>query len=126
MTITAICLFFIGALVVSTTLIIWFHTGFALHFVDQLRWAGIKSEWWKNYNPEEVCTKEQLDDYMVATVGAPLWLELLTCPVCLSVHLSFWISLIIWVFSPVSFLFIPIGTACWPTISNLLLNAHKE
>lgn len=50
-----------------------------------------------------------------------LLVELLSCRVCLSFHLSFWVSLLVWLCGDLPILFIPVATLTWPYTANLLL-----
>lgn len=50
-----------------------------------------------------------------------LLVELLSCRICLSFHVSFWVSLAMWLCNDLPILFIPAATLSWPYLANLLL-----
>lgn len=122
MTATFLFAYIVGALAVSYALMVWFHTGFALHLVDVLQGLGIKAEWWDTYDEVEPATKGQLDDYLVSKLGyLPMWLELLCCPVCLSFHLSYILAIAMCLCTNLSWWLVPAAVAGWPALSNIIL-----
>ena len=75
-------------------------------------------------------TRDDWDNAVfIRTIGQPFYVqllvELLSCKVCLSFHLSFWISLIIVVCTPIAWPFIPVATLSWPYLVNVLLTKLK-
>lgn len=127
MTDTFLFTYIVGALSVSYALMAWFRTGLALHIVDFIQGLGISHEVWDGYDEWAPATKEQLDDYLIAKLGhLPLWLELLCCPICLSLHLSYTIAIIICLFSDTSWWLVPTAVAGWPAIANIVFNTSKS
>lgn len=124
---SAILAYIVGVCLVTYALCAWFLTGFALHLVDILRTLGIKKEWWENYEEFEPCTKTDLDDYMQSVFAgrAPLWLELLCCPVCLSFHLS-WMSALFLFTLPDVGAWIFLAALSWPAIALTIFTNIKS
>lgn len=114
--------YLIGLAAVSGLLVAWFSTGLPLHAFHMLRRLG-----WLRGNPFWDMIPEYksgMDDLVVAMAAHqeavhPLVADLLTCRVCFSYHLSFWVSL---AFS----LVLGWDVCCffgallsWPVLSNL-------
>lgn len=128
-------LFIVGAFIVGSWLMWWFNTNLPIHVLQIIRALGYRKNdkefWSKNESIEGIddtftldlndFASEDFNGWMEAR--SPGWLaELLSCPGCLSMHLSFWIAiiaqLVTWQFNPILFL------ACWwawPSMGNLIL-----
>jgi hypothetical protein len=116
-----IILFFVASLKLA-----WFETLLPVHVFHFMHKLGINYgiKDWDNFNEHE-STREDWELFMASS---PYYLltNLLTCPVCLSFHLSFWCSAIVFAGSffcenPVMWLIIPISTVTIPYIVNKVL-----
>lgn len=111
---------------VASLKLAWFNTLLPVHVYHLLHKLGFKLgiEDWSNF-PEYESTFEDWE-FKVITSKYPLLANLLTCPICLSFHLSFWVSLITYFISyifnlDVTWLIVPISTFTVPYIVNKIL-----
>ena len=120
-------LYITGSLIVSSIMMWWFNTNLPIHVVQLLHMLGYKKDdesFWYSETPIEFWTKTDLDAWKIRVL--PAWLdELSACPGCLSMHISFWVSifitLITWQgYTSVVFFFTAWGG--WPYLGNLALN----
>ena len=114
--------YLLGALAASSLAMAWFQSGLPIHVLqlagwlfrwrkgDAAFWNGIEEDW-----------------ELALTVAYPnLLTELLTCPVCLSFHISFWIGVVSLFVAPLP-LWYPIVTAVtWPILINIFLTKTKH
>lgn len=117
----SICVFTVASLKMA-----WFETSLPLHiyhFIHKLFKTNLGIQDWSNI-PEFESTWEDWADTLSLS-KYPLIAALLTCPVCLSFHLSFWSSLTIFLvslmFTPVNFVFVPVCLFTIPYIVNKFL-----
>lgn len=117
-----IYIYALGALAASSLAMAWFQSGLPIHILqfigwlcgwrrgDTVFWNGIEEDW-----------------ELTLTVAYPnLLTELLTCPVCLSFHISFWIGVCSLIVAPVPLWYPIITAATWPIIVNILLTKTKH
>lgn len=123
--ITFIIIYIIGCLGTSSLLLAWFHSGLPLHIFDFLKYIGLLKkakeypEFWEN-----LITDWQL---AITMLYPNLLSELITCPICLSFHISFWIGVVTLAFGLDLPFYYPIITAVsWPILSNLLIKLYKH
>lgn len=112
-----------GSLMVSSIMMWWFNTNLPIHVIQILKLIGFnknKPEFYQSETPVEFWTKVDLDEWKMKHM--PPWLdELLSCPGCLSMHISFWTSVFVTVLSKNNALFFFLAWGGWPYISNYLL-----
>lgn len=111
-----------GALGVAYALMVWFHTGFALHVAGALKALGVFKSVWDTYEEAAPATKDDLDAYLISKIGFPLWLELLCCPYCLSFHTSWILSVAMCIIAPISWWLVPVAILSWPAVANVLFH----
>lgn len=111
-----------GLAATASMLMAWFDSTLPLHVFHMLRRLGYRKgdkAFW-NAMPEWESTWDDWAVVMAAAVN-PFASELLTCPVCLSFHMSFWVSSAVWLLVPdMSAWIIPVATATWPVMANIL------
>lgn len=136
--------YFTGLLAVSSMLMAWFHSNLPIHVLHFLRrihflrsdrrmedselsiWDGL---------PEFEATAYTWQDWLVICYNNSFMerfiVELITCPICLSFHLSFWFSFLIaaviyYCILPFTciFLLIPVATFTYPIIANIILKIY--
>src|SRR6056300_103503 len=101
-----------GALMVATCMLMWFRTNLYVHILEILKKLNI-------IQMDEVWTRDDAATWV--TFRKPLLGELLSCPGCLSFHLS-WMTGLVWgLCCEVSWHWIIAGWWTWPFISNYLL-----
>ena len=116
-----IVIFFVASLKLA-----WFETLLPVHVFHLIHKLGfnygIKD--WSNFKEHE----STRDDWEFFVANSPYCLltNLLTCTICLSFHLSFWCSLIVFLVSlftvfNISWIIIPVSTVTIPYIVNKLL-----
>lgn len=119
--------YIIGMLITTSLLMAWFESGLPYHVFDLL---GVVFPWFKDNfsNTAGIVVRTRKDwDSMVTAVGeftspvASLLCELVSCRVCLSFHLSLWVSAIVWLLTDAPATFIVAATLTWPYLSNFLL-----
>ena len=117
---TILTIYLLGCLAVASALMAWFGSGLPIHVLHVLRRLGYArgSDMWLTL--EEWTST--WDDFSVAAAAymSPFVGELLTCPVCLSFHISFWLALVLWVFTSVPFVFVVAAVCTWPILANIL------
>lgn len=120
--------YIIGLLAVSSFLMAWFDTDIMVHLLHLLRklgWRKSDPEWWHPI-PEHETTKDDLDMYLAGYGKYPLLDKLLSCPVCFSFHLSFWVSLVMYLLHIVPVEVALAQTLSYPVLSNAILRLmHK-
>lgn len=117
MMIDNIIYYILGVFLVSNIICVWKFTNLSVHFLQF--WLLLKRE-----KEIEIYTIEDFEKHMCIYWG---WLgELLICPLCLSTHLSWIISLIFFNFSLVSVWFIPISAFSWPMFSYFFYCLFKK
>ena len=80
---------------ITSVHLVWFHSSFPAHLFGILKTLGWKKnsqQFWTVGGGETKYADEWFT--WVNCTLPPLLAELLTCPVCLSVHISTWVSLI--------------------------------
>lgn len=128
----SILLFVVGQLIVCSLLMAWMNSHLPIHVFHVFRRLGFRKEdtaLWKEL-PEFASTHDDWAMWMALKLPRGWWSklisELLTCPVCISFHISFWtavgLSLVTFLLTwdPVIFLLIPVGAGAWPFIANKL------
>lgn len=110
--------YILGFLATASLAMAWFYSALPIHLTNVLRWFGWHAdddEFWA-----QMWTWQQWADTI--NIWHPnLLSELLTCRICLSFHISFWIGLssLLFVDAP---LYYPLLTAAtWPILVNLAL-----
>ncbi len=120
-----------GSFMVSSIMMWWFHTNLPIHLVQIIKKLGYKKQdemFWSSPTPISLWTKVDLDTWKMNNL--PAWLdELLACPGCLSMHISFWCACFITSISknvdnPLLFFFLAWGG--WPFLSNIFLLVLKK
>lgn len=104
----------------------WFNTLLPIHVYHILHKLGFNlgiSDW-DDFNEHESTYEDW--EFKVTTSKYPLLANLLTCPICLSFHISFWLSLVTYTVAilseiNVSWLLIPISVLVVPYIVNRIL-----
>ena len=104
----------------------WFNTLLPVHVYHILHKLGFNlgiSDW-DDFNEHESTYEDW--EFKVTTSKYPLLSNLLTCPICLSFHISFWLSLVTYTVAilseiNVSWLLIPISVLVVPYIVNRIL-----
>jgi hypothetical protein len=124
-------IYILGSFCVSSMMMWWFNTNLPIHIVQILKKAGLKKndkEFWEADTPIHLWTQMDFTHWKMRSL--PAWLdELTSCPGCLSMHLSFWTSLLITSLtyhgyeSLTLFLLAWLG---WPYISNVALAFLKK
>lgn len=120
--------FIICCFVVSSIKLAWFESSLPIHVYHILhkltKWnLGIPN--WDNFKEHETTWEEWADTISLGKY--PLIATLLTCPVCLSFHISFWVSLLIFLIAYITstaalaWWFIPVCTLTVPYIVNKIL-----
>ena len=102
--------YLLGLLSVSNLIVIWKFTNISVHFINF--WFFLTRQ-----KDKEIYTLEDFEKHMCIYWG---WLgELLICPLCLSTHLSWIISLIIVFINDLTLFFIPSCMFTWPLFSYI-------
>ena len=118
--------YLIITLAVTTGLMAWFKTELPVLVYNVLKLMGYKKyckSFWELI-PAFETTVESWQD-AISVYEKPFISALLTCRYCLSFHLSFWISLMVFLFCilayiPTSAIIIPVAVMTCPFISNSL------
>lgn len=111
---------------VTSLLVAWFKTELPVMVYNILKIFGYKKHctgFWELIPPFET-TLEVWQD-VVSVYEKPFIASLLTCRYCLSFHLSFWVSLSVFLFCflasiPTSCIIIPVAVMTCPFLSNSL------
>ncbi|MEG1884734.1 MAG: hypothetical protein RR182_00495 [Alistipes sp.] len=120
-------LLLVGSLMVASLLMAWFNSTLSAHVVHLLVYLHVLK------GPDDyIESAMQVDDYdsfatwIIVTTKGNLLSTLLTCSVCLSFHLAFWVSLffVLFVGAPVTWLVV--GTLSMPIVANIGLNILKK
>lgn len=114
--------YIVGMLTAASLLLAWFQSGLPYHVLGLLEKLG----WNKEHPSFWHAVREKWDDAL--NVYYPnLLSELLSCPVCLSFHVSFWIGVGSLFIASDLCLWYPIVTALsWPILINILLSKVKH
>lgn len=113
----------VGILIVWDLLVTWFDSGLP-SILTRLLW---KTGWKRNdpyFWPDDITdpmTWGKIQWVVWINLTFPTLGELLTCPVCLSRHLSYIVCILMWVFMPVSPINL-LGALFWPVLATRL---HK-
>lgn len=110
--------YILGFLATTSLAMAWFYSALPIHLTNVLRWFGWHAdddEFWA-----QMWTWQQWADTI--NIWHPnLLSELLTCRICLSFHISFWVGLSSFIFVSAP-LYYPLLTAVtWPILVNLVL-----
>lgn len=135
----------IGLLATSSLLLAWTSSNLAihvlhmlkrLHFLDSSRTLPDGTNIWDGLNEFEPPTGYTWQDWVVMsysnTTKEMYIAELLTCNICFSFHLSFWVSavtslILYWLIPcPYVFLLIPAATFTYPIIANILIKLYEQ
>lgn len=120
-----------GCLGAASLAMAWFNSGLPVHVADVLALLFKKNEFIQGIAHDIVLgSRDEWENAVyIRTIGHPFYVQLLvelfSCKVCLSFHLSFWISLFIVISTPISWPFIPVAVLSWPYMVNFLLNKLK-
>tara|TARA_B100000085_G_C18546085_1_gene513934 strand:+ start:1193 stop:1549 length:357 start_codon:yes stop_codon:yes gene_type:complete len=108
--------YLLGSIIVSNLIIVWKFTNISIHFLNFFLFF--------KKNKPEIYTTEELEDYLILHGG--LIGELLVCPLCLSTHLSWIVSLVIFLLTSCSPLIIPCAMFSWPLVSFIIYGLVKK
>jgi hypothetical protein len=108
--------YILGAVIVSNLIVVWKFTNISVHF--------FKFFIFFKKNKPEIYTTEDLEDHLLLNYGYIG--ELLACPLCLSTHLSWIVSLIIFLTTTCSPLIIPCAMFSWPLVSFIFYGLVKK
>jgi hypothetical protein len=124
-------IYILGSFCVSSMLMWWFTTNLPIHIVQILKWAGFKKhnkEFWESDTPIHLWTQFDFTQWKLRSL--PAWLdELSSCPGCLSMHVSFWTSLLFTALTWTgydSFVLFALAWLGWPYIANFNLALLKK
>lgn len=110
--------YILGFLASASLAMAWFYSALPIHLTNILRWFGWHAdddEFWA-----QMWTWQQWADTI--NIWHPnLLSELLTCRICLSFHISFWVGLSSLLFVDASFYYPLLTAATWPILINLAL-----
>lgn len=111
-----------GLFAATSLLLAWFHSGLPIHVIGFLRIFGFRK------NDTDFWATLDSDWQTALNVYYPnLLSELLTCPVCLSFHASFWVGVASFLLDSELTLVYPFITAVsWPVLANLILKQFKS
>jgi len=111
-------LYLIGLAISTNLIFVWFFTSIKYHLFRFLKIVN------KN------CEIQNVDNELI--LKNRFFGELLSCPICLSTHISFWTAFIIYLMSDLTFIFILVATFSYPAIIYLFyclanaLNAYSD
>lgn len=110
--------YILGFLATASLAMAWFYSALPIHLTNILRWFGWHAdddEFWA-----QMWTWQQWADTI--NIWHPnLLSELLTCRICLSFHISFWIGLSSFIFVSAPFYYPLLTAVTWPILVNLAL-----
>lgn len=110
--------YFLGCLAAMSLAMAWFCSALPIHLTEILKkfgWHADDEDFW-NY----MLTWQQWADTI--NIWHPnLLTELLTCRVCLSFHISFWIGLFSLIFITAPWYYPAITAVTWPILINISL-----
>lgn len=113
-----VVIYILGFLAATSLTMAWFYSALPIHLTECLRFFG----WHKN-DPEfwnSIVTWQQWADAI--NIWHPnLLSELLTCRVCLSFHISFWIGLASMLFGATPWYYAGVTALTWPILINFTL-----
>lgn len=108
----------LGFLATASLAMAWFYSALPIHLTNVLRWFGWHAdddEFWA-----QMWTWQQWADTI--NIWHPnLLSELLTCRICLSFHISFWVGLSSFIFVSAPFYYPLLTAVTWPILVNLAL-----
>ena len=117
-------MYILGLLAAASLIMAWFNSGLPLHVfyaMEKLRVLPLEPDlkW------EDTASWDDWAD-KVSVCFPGLLAELLTCKVCLSFHVSFWVGMAIAVLLPeVSWYYAFIAAFTWPILINRLVPSNK-
>lgn len=120
-------LYSVGLLASASLLMAWFGSGLPLHVADILSVIFKDNELLSDITTSAVGnTKTDWEiNVMVRSMhhnkAVQLLIELLLCRICLSFHVSFWISLTLAILTPATWALVPIAVCTWPVLVNLII-----
>lgn len=110
--------YILGFLATASLAMAWFYSALPIHLTNVLRWFGWHAdddEFWA-----QMWTWQQWAD--IINIWHPnLLSELLTCRICLSFHISFWVGLSSFIFVSAPFYYPLLTAVTWPILVNLAL-----
>jgi hypothetical protein len=110
--------YILGFLATASLAMAWFYSALPIHLTNILRWFGWHAdddEFWA-----QMWTWQQWADTI--NIWHPnLLSELLTCRICLSFHISFWVGLSSFIFVSAPFYYPLLTAVTWPILVNLAL-----
>lgn len=108
--------YIIGFLICSNIQVIWMFTNMPIYIFKLFNIKKIKNS--------NIYTREEFEDWLLIHLG---WFgELLSCPLCMSTHTSWIVSLFIYILfeSSIYFLFLPVLT--WPFMVFLVYSVLRK
>lgn len=126
-------LWMLGAFTTASCLMWWFNTNLPIHVAQLCSRIVPKKDFWIDYQeigdesfPVEVddWTKANFDNFL-ATKTNELVAELYMCKGCISLHIAFYIAVVMYLVSnpPIDFLLWSIVS--WPSAGNMILKLLK-
>ena len=120
---TPLEIFLLGMLITAGLHRAWFATQLPVHVFQLIYWSGIwglRKQWPPS---DEIQFWLRHECEMWWTINTPSWVgELLSCQVCLSYHLSFWVAILMCAAGAPTWI---LGVwLAWPELINLL-PGHK-
>lgn len=114
--------YLVGLFAATSLLLAWFHSGLPIHVISVLKLFAFRRD------DEDFWSTLHSDWQLALNIYYPnLLSELLTCPVCLSFHVSFWVGVASFLLDLELTLVYPFITAVsWPVLANLILKQFKS
>lgn len=113
-----IFVYVLGVFAAASLAMAWFYSALPMHLTAALKYLG----WHKHDNEfwDSMITWQQWADTI--NIWHPnLLTELLTCRICLSFHISFWIGVASLAFVPLPWYYPGITAVTWPILINIAL-----
>lgn len=122
--------YMLGLTATASLLMAWFMSDLPVHVFHVLRrlgWKRHRLDFWSMV-PEDETTRQDFFDAVSVVLNPPipyLLVDLLTCRICLSFHIAFWMASSMYLFTDMTLAHAALSALSWPIAANMVMSAFK-
>lgn len=98
-----------------------------IHVFRRLGWKRYRQDLWRQIREDDT-SRQELFDTLAIVPNPPvpyLLLDLLSCRICLSFHIAFWVAMFVYLFTDTDLTHAGLFLLSWPLMANVLMSVFR-